>query len=707
MIVTCPGCASRYRVGDEAAVPGRRLRCDNCGTRWKIEDEPETMLTDAALVDFPDDDEEPRRRGFVRRHWLAIVGVIVLLFGATLLWLIFTAPLGRALEPLKEPSLVILDAAGNPIARRGNYKEQPVTIAELPKYVPAALIAIEDRRFYSHWGIDPQGILRALFRNAEKGGVSQGGSTLTQQLAKTSFLSSERSIKRKLQEVIIAFYLESRLTKDEILSRYLSSVYFGEGAYGIRAAARTYFDRSPSQLTVGQAAMLAGLVKAPSSLAPSRHLAAAQARERVVLQAMVEDGALTADQVRHVQPARFVPGREALPTGSYFADWVLPQAKAAIDVAQYGDTAVNTTLDPALQKDAERAVREVLGQYRGLNVTQAALVAMRPDGRVVAMVGGADYKATSFNRATQAMRQPGSSFKLFVYLAALHAGDTPNTIIDDSPITIGDWQPKNDEGKYRGPIPLVTAFAASSNIAAVKLVQQVGVEAVRAQARRLGVTVPLSNYEGLALGTSGIPLIELTSAYAAVAAGEYPVKPIGLSNPTREGVADKLRGVVKSLRPWPEREPMMQLLKSAVARGTGKDATLPIATYGKTGTTQNHRDALFVGFAGDLVVGVWVGNDDNSPMGGSVVGGTIPARLWKHFMTAALTREGLLRAPPPRTFQDDLGDALGKAGVAVDALDAAGDLVGGVIDNVTGGDRDRGRDREDSPESPPPPEDQR
>lgn len=643
----------------------------------------------------PDDEFEPPRRSFLARNWGKLVLVLVAMFALLLGWLIYTAPLGRALEPLKEPSLVLLDVEGEPIARRGNYKETPVSIAELPKYVPAALLAIEDRRFYSHWGIDPQGIARALFTNAKAGGVQQGGSTLTQQLAKTSFLSSERSLKRKVQEVIIAFYLESRLTKDEILSRYLSSVYFGEGAYGIRAAARTYFDRAPSELTVGQAAMLAGLVKAPSSLAPSRHLRRAQEREKVVLQAMVEFGALTADQARNVGLARYTPGRDALPSGSYFADWVLPQARAGVDTAQYGDVTVATTLDPEMQKFAEKAVRDTLAGYKGLNVTQAALVAMRPDGRVVAMVGGTDYKASSFNRAAQALRQPGSSFKLFVYLAALRAGATTSTIVDDSPVVIGDWEPKNDENKYRGPIPLATAFAASSNMAAVRLTQQVGVAAVRAEARRLGITPPLSNYEGLALGTSGVPLVELTAAYAALAAGRYPIKAYGLANPRDPGLAAQLRGAVSALRPWPEREPMLQLLNSAVARGTGKDATLPIPTYGKTGTTQNHRDALFVGFAGDLVVGVWVGNDDNSPMGSSVVGGTVPARLWKKFMTAALTSEGLLRpdAPPPRTTLDEIGELLGGE-VAGDVVDAVQDAVGDVVEGVTG----------DPPEPPPGPD---
>ena len=644
-------------------------------------------------LDIPESPEEFERRrpvrSFLRRWWAAILGAVVLAIMLLLAWLIYTAPLGRALEPLKEPSLVLLDIDGEPIARRGNYKEAPVTIAELPKYVPQALLAIEDRRFYSHWGVDPQGIARALFTNARAGGVQQGGSTLTQQLAKTSFLSSERSLKRKLQEVIIAFYLESRLTKDEILSRYLSSVYFGEGAYGIRAAARTYFDRSPSQLSIAQAAMLAGLVKAPSAMAPSRHLRRAQEREKVVLAAMVETGALTPAQARAVPPARVVLGREAMPTGSYFADWVLPQARASVDNSQYGDVVVKTTLNPAFQRFAERAVADTLASYKGLNVNQAALVAMRPDGTVVALVGGTDYAATPFNRATQALRQPGSSFKLFVYLAALRAGLTTSSTVDDSPIVIGTWAPRNDENKYRGPISLATAFAASSNMAAVRLTQQVGVAAVRAEARRLGITPPLSNYEGLALGTSGVPLIELTAAYAAIAAGHYPIKAGGLAQPKAPGVLASIRGAVSALRPWPERDAMLELLQSAVRNGTGKDATLPIPTYGKTGTTQNHRDALFVGFAGDLVVGVWVGNDDNSPMGGSVVGGSVPARLWKRFMVSALTREGLLRNPPPMqpTIIDRMNSILSDADLQ--SLGDAGDAVQGAIDGTLDSDAAR------------------
>ncbi len=587
----------------------------------------------ATAPDTADPAPRPARWWRIGRWLLPVAALFAGFVVAILIWLVSSAPLGRALEPAKTPSLVLLASDGSPIARRGDYKEAPVEIARLPKYVPAALIAIEDRRFYAHWGVDPRGIARALTRNVEAGGVTQGGSTLTQQLAKTSFLSPDRSLKRKLQEVIIALWLEARLSKPAILARYLSSVYFGDGAYGIRAAARTYFDTTPEQLTLGEAAMLAGLVQAPSRLAPSRHLEAARDRARLVLAAMVETGAITAAQAAEAEPADYTPGRQVLPAGSYFADWVLPQARAAAD-ADYGEVTVTTTLDRALQEAAERAVAATLAEARGSHIGQAALVAMRPDGRVVAMVGGADYGASVFNRATQALRQPGSSWKLFVYLAALDAGMRPGDTIDDTPLTIGDYAPRNDEGKYRGRISLATAFAASSNVAAVRLAQQVGTGAVVQQARKLGITAPISIYPAMALGTSPVTLIEMTQAYAAVAAGRRPVVATGVGAP-RPGAA----------QPWPARAPMRELLQSAVRRGTGVAALLPIPTYGKTGTTQNHRDALFFGFAGDLVVGVWTGNDDNSPMAG-VVGGSVPARLWKRFMTAALQHEGLLRAAP-------------------------------------------------------------
>ena len=605
------------------------------------------------------------------RWWIA--GGIVGLFGLLVAWLVATAPLGRALEPAKQPSLIITDMNGKPIARRGDYKEEPVKIAQLPAYVPAAFIAIEDRRFRDHWGIDPIGILRALATNAQAGGVRQGGSTLTQQLAKTSFLSSERSIKRKLQEIIIALYLEARLSKDEILQNYLSSVYFGDGAYGIRAAARTYFDKAPAQLTLGEAALLAGLVQAPSRLAPSRHLRQANERAAQVLAAMVETGAITAAQARAARPAEYRPGRKNLPTGSYFADWVLPQAREATE-ADYGEIVVKTTLDPRLQKIAEDIIKDGLARAGGLNVSQAALVAMRLDGRVVAMVGGTDYTASSFNRATQAQRQPGSSFKLFVYLAALEAGKKPGDTIVDEPLEICEpgqqpgecYAPKNDDLRFRGTISLATAFAASSNIAAVKLAQEVGISAVAAQVKKLGIEGGVSIYPAMALGTTPIPLIDMTRAFAAVALGNYPVKATGLwrADPWPE----KVTPPEATRASWPVREDIMQLLESAVRNGTGSKAKLPMATWGKTGTTQNHRDALFIGFSGDLVVGIWVGNDDNSPMAGSIVGGSLPARLWKGFMQRALESEGRL-IPEPEA-----------APVEVDMEALATDMQGMTVD---------------------------
>jgi len=623
----------------------------------------------------------------VRRWLLPSVAIMLGLFIAIVAWLVGTAPLGRALEPAQQPALVLVDTEGKPIARRGDYKEAPVDLKALPAHVPAALIAIEDRRFNEHWGVDPQGIIRALFANVQAGGVAQGGSTLTQQLAKTSFLSPERSIKRKLQEIIIALYLESRLSKEEILERYLSSVYFGDGAYGIRAAARTYFDKAPEALDLGEAAMLAGLVQAPSRLAPSRHLDEARERAAKVLAAMVETGAITPEQARRARPASYRPGRKQLPTGSYFADWVLPQARAQLDAA-YGEIVVKTTLDPKLQKLAEQAVKDELARAQGLNVSQAALVAMRTDGTVVAMVGGVDYKASSFNRATQAQRQPGSSFKLFVYLAALDAGMKPGDTVLDEPIVLGDYEPKNDDFRYRGPVPLATAFAASSNVAAVRLAQQVGIAQVAAQARKLGIETPLSIYPAMALGTTPMTLVDMTRAYAALAAGRYPVRASGLWRADHQPADITPASATPE---WPSRAPMLQLLESAVRNGTGNKAKLNVLTWGKTGTTQNHRDALFIGFAGDLVVGVWVGNDDNSPMAASIVGGSLPARLWKRFMTDALQAEGKLpRGPSAEELRARMENALG----AEDA-DA-------MLDGLDGMAIDTGNGFEPLPAGPPP-----
>jgi penicillin-binding protein 1A len=570
----------------------------------------------------------PRRR----RQWLKIGLYTFFVFFVLIVgWLVISAPLGRALEPLADPAMLLVSEEGRPIARRGAMKEAPVEIAKLNAHTPAAFIAIEDRRFRSHWGIDPRAIGRAFMANISAGGVRQGGSTLTQQLAKTSFLSSDRSYKRKAQEVIIAFWLESWLTKDEILSRYLSSVYFGDGVYGLRAAAHHYFGREPENLSLAQSAMLAGMVQAPSRLAPTRNLKGAQKRSRLVLQEMADTGAISLSQARATTSARPIVQPQKVPTGTYFADWVAPTASPAFE-ADYGEVRVPTTLDADLQKLAVRAIANA-----GVGKAQAALVAMRPDGRVVAMVGGKSYKESPFNRATQARRQPGSAFKLFVYLAAMRAGYSPDDKIEDRPITIDGWTPRNSDGVYRGTITLREAFSRSSNAAAVRLSEQVGRDNVIRAARELGIRSPLTRNPSLALGSSSVSLIELTAAYAAIAAGRYPVRPRGLPLTGEEkqgGMASWFAGggSLDRRRDW---EPMLDLLWAAANEGTGKRAALGTATFGKTGTTQDHHDAIFVGFAGDLVVGVWVGRDDNKSLG-NVTGGTAPAAIWRAFTGPAL-----------------------------------------------------------------------
>ncbi len=604
-------------------------------TMWRrsgrnVEDLPDPFaipMPDLAGAIPPDAPPAPKPR---RRFWRYAFYGFFALISVTLIWLIVTAPLGRALEPLDDPAILLLSEEGLPIARRGAIKDQPVEVAKLNKFTPAAFIAIEDRRFNRHWGIDPRAIGRAFVANFSAGGVRQGGSTITQQLAKTSFLSSNRSYQRKAQEVIIAFWLEAWLTKDEILSRYLSSVYFGDGVYGLRAAARHYFDRKPENLSLAQSAMLAGLVQAPSRLAPTRNLAGAQKRSRLVLQEMADTNVIPQARARATVSAVPVARTARIPTGTYFADWVAPAAQKAFE-SDYGEVKVQTTLDADLQRLAVRAVSNA--QIGG---AQAAMVVMRPDGRVVAMVGGKSYKASPFNRATQARRQPGSAFKLFVYLAALRAGYTPDDMIDDTPITVDGWTPANSDGVYRGKITLREAFARSSNAAAVRLSERVGRGQVLRAARELGITSTLPDSPSVALGTAGVSLVELTGAYAAIASGRYPIRAHGLPAPREDnglgGFFSSRGGTLDRAR---DQAPMLDLLWSAANEGTGRRAALSVPTYGKTGTTQNNRDALFIGFAGDLVVGVWIGRDDDKSLG-KMTGGTAPATLWRSFMASAV-----------------------------------------------------------------------
>ena len=615
--------------------------------------------TRLASVDRQIEGEAPHRSHWWQRaHWrnrgklwwfVRGVAALLLLFFALVAWLAITAPLNKSLEPIVPPQITLTAADGTPIARNGALTESPVRIATLPTYVPEAFIAIEDRRFYRHWGIDPKGILRAAFSNAT-GGMEQGGSTITQQLAKFTFLTPERSITRKAREMLIAFWLEAWLTKNQILERYLSNAYFGDNVYGLRAASLHYFNRQPERLTRSQSAMLAGLVQAPSWLNPARHYDRAEARMRLVLKAMAEQGYITHAQSRAADPPLDLRVERDLPNGSYFADWALPQARAQSEGNPYARQTITTTLDSRLQAIARDVTRAA--PLRG---AQVALVAMRPNGDVVAMLGGTDYDKTPYNRAVQAMRQPGSTFKLFVYLAALRNGFSPEDTISNEAITTGSYRPSNADGHYSKTITLKDAFAVSSNVAAVRLFGKVGDEAVIRTARDLGVTTPLAKGDpSLALGTSTMNLLELTAAYAGVAGNQFPVHPHAIAQ-EQKGFWQRLWDGPKSLSSGTHEE-MQVMLRQVVNSGTGRAAMLPIANYGKTGTTQDNRDALFVGYAGGLVVGVWVGRDDNKPLG-RVSGGTVPARIWHNFMMRAL-RLAQPAAPPPDVPEDvdpDLG----------------------------------------------------
>ncbi len=592
--------------------------------------------------------EERRRLPFWRRsYWLGrrkrwwavrFVAACLALFIVLFVWLAWTAPLSKSLEPIAAPQVTLLASDGTPIARHGAMVDAPVEVEDLPPHVVEAFLAIEDRRFYSHWGIDPRGIARAAWTGRG------GGSTITQQLAKFTFLTPEQTMTRKAREAMIALWLEGWLTKDEILERYLSNAYFGDNQYGLRAASLHYFYRQPENLKPAQAAMLAGLLQAPSRYAPTRHYDRAKARMDQVIGSMVAAGYLTQTEADALpDPVLDVRTSNDLPTGTYFADWALPIARDDIE-AGYARQVLTTTLDAQLQALANRVTsRAALGD------AQVALVAMRPTGEVVAMVGGRSYAESPFNRATQARRQPGSTFKLFVYLAALEAGWSPDDTIANTPIETGSYRPKNSRENYSDEITLADAFATSSNVAAVRLFNEVGSERVIRMARSLGVTSDLTKGDpSMALGTSSMSLLELTTAYAGVAANQFPVRPYAFA-PQEQGWWEWMTTPSDSASSRTH-DDIEAMLRGAINRGTGKAAELPIANFGKTGTTQNYRDALFVGYAGDLVVGVWIGNDDNSPLD-QISGGGLPARIWKDFMRGALS----LPAPKPSAAPDPQG----------------------------------------------------
>lgn len=555
--------------------------------------------------------------------------------------------------------IVLKSTDGHDLLHKGSLRLPPVDAKDMPADVVNAVLSIEDRQFYEHGAIDFTSVLRALKQNIEVGKIVAGGSTITQQLVKILFLGPERTYTRKLREAAISIWIEHHLTKDEILTSYLNNVYLGSGATGFPAAAKLYFDKKVTDLSLPETAMLAGMINAPGQDDPLHDLEAARRRAAMVLDAMVDNGKLTeqAALVAKLHPA--TPGAVEIspPSTGWFVDWVYNKA-AAVTPALGGTVRMRTTLDLRLQQLAASIVKSTLAKYGSeKHVGQAALVAMRPDGAVVAMVGGRSYDRSQFNRAVQAERQPGSAFKLFDYYAALRQGFGPDDEILDAPIDVHGWRPDNYGRHHHGEVTLAEAFANSLNDATVRLSQEVGIGQVIAAARDLGLRAPLENNPSLALGTSEVSLLDLTSAYAAVRAGRAPVNPWGISGIKTPNGKDYL----PVNRPGESQHSLGQyqaelinLLQGVVEHGTGRAAALQGFAAGKTGTTQDYRDAWFVGFDGSLVVGVWVGNDDHSPMKG-VVGGSLPAKIWKDFIEQANapTMAGVTPTPPQTTAPEN------------------------------------------------------
>ena len=571
---------------------------------------------------------------------MAVWGIVGL--GAMVAWYAYDLPdVDRALAASRRPTVTIVAADGSVLAKLGDLYGTPVRLEDLPPALPQAVLATEDRRFYSHFGLDVIGLARAAFANLRAGAIVQGGSTITQQVAKNLFLTPRRTLKRKIQELLLALWLEHRFAKTQILTVYLNRVYLGAGAFGVEAAARRYFAKSARHVSTYEAAMLAGLLKAPSRDNPFANPRRAAKRTAQVLANMVAAGYLSpararAAKARKVRLAGSGKGR----MGRHFADWVVEQVASYVSPGDR-DITVTTTLDARLQRLAEARIGTLLGGAgRAAGVSQAALVAMAPDGAVRAMVGGRDYGLSQFNRATQALRQPGSAFKPFVFLAGLEAGLVPESPFTDAPVAVGDWRPRNFGGGYRGRVTLGQALAQSINTVAVKVAERVGRDRVVDVARRLGLTARLKPTPSLALGAAEVSLIELTAAYAPFANGGIGIWAYGI-----EAIRDTGGRVLYARAgSGPGRvvkrghvAAMNAMLSDAITSGTGRAARLSRPVAGKTGTSQNFRDAWFVGYSAHLVTGVWMGNDDGRPMR-NVTGGGLPARLWKDFMSAAHER---------------------------------------------------------------------
>ncbi|MFV0475947.1 MAG: transglycosylase domain-containing protein [Pikeienuella sp.] len=576
-------------------------------------------------------------------------------------YLVKLPPASALLDARTQGSVTMLDRNGDVFAWRGAQFGGEIGPGDVSPHLVNAILAAEDRRFYSHFGVDPRGLARAVVANIRAGRLVQGGSTITQQVAKNVFLTTERTLERKLKEIPVALALEMKYSKDEILSIYMNRVYLGAGATGFEAAAERYFSKSAKYVTIPEAAMLAGLLKAPTSVAPTADIARAQGRAAVIIGTMVETGAITRAEADAAlaQPAR-LSDEAARRTGAHFADWVMDSGPAFLTATTIEDVRISTTFDPKGQDAAEAGLASVFAaKVRAGSPAEAAVVVMTPDGEVRALIGGRDPAAGVFNRAVQAQRQTGSAFKPIIYAAALEAGYSPLATMIDQPLTInvpgsGRWSPENYGGGYAGEVTLTTALARSINTIAVRLSEEVGRDRVRKLAADMGVTTPLAEGPSVALGVSEATLLDMTGVYATIANGGRRAAPRGIREITVRGdpvpvmsVADTARGA-----PAISAESAGQLtgmMEEVIRRGTGKRADPGRPAAGKTGTTQAARDAWFIGFPADYVIGVWMGKDDNKPLT-EVTGGGLPAEIWREI--AIRIHQGLpprpLNTRPPR-----------------------------------------------------------
>ena len=605
--------------------------------------------------------------------WI-IVGALwcALILGLTLAW--FAGELPDITEQMifeRRPTIIIKANDGTIIDRYGDIKGETVAVKDLPPHVAQAILATEDRRFYYHFGIDPFGILRAMGVNVVRGGFVQGGSTITQQLAKNLFLSRERTLKRKIQEAMLALWLETKLTKDEILSAYMNRVYLGSGAYGIDAAAKVYFNKPAKELTIREAATIAGLLKAPSRYSPSANPSLSAQRTRVVLNSMNEAGFL--DDAEFAKLDKLPPSPPRKPSSGdtlrYFTDYIVGQVENVIGIPEQ-DIVVETTLDRDIQAKAESAITKAVLTYGDTyKMSQGAALFMTLDGAIVAMVGGRDYQVSEYNRVTHSLRSPGSSFKPIVYLSALEHGWNPNSLIVDEPIITGRYRPQNYGGEYYGEVTLTEALTRSLNTVSVNLMRDVGPEATVGLARRLGITAELEPSLSLALGANGIPMMEMVTAYASIGRGGVAVEPFAIASiKNNDGEVLYESPAERTARQVVSRGYIYQLtgmMQSVVQYGTGQAAQGPYTAAGKTGTSQDFRDAWFIGFTNKYVGAVWVGNDDNSPMK-RVTGGMVPAPAWREIMTTAMSKPAksyytVKSISKDFSFQDLLGRLIGDS----------------------------------------------